>query len=178
MLNVSDRLAVDVALETGATSETVAVEAAPLEVNLQNAAVEGLITVHGCRPCAPYADSPKDWPGFPVNCRLTCEDLPAADGNIAVDRVQLDAVANSPDATGGLNEPLKKPPKFLKHLSFWVALYDSEADDWPRGWTPSGFKEFRCDSALMLRSFGLPMVSAMRKIEVAAFLGAAVAVIL
>ena len=44
ILNVSDRLAVDVALETGATSETVTVEAAPLEVNLQNAAVEGLIT--------------------------------------------------------------------------------------------------------------------------------------
>ena len=44
ILNVSDRLAVDVALETGATSETVTVEAAPLEDNLQNAAVEGLIT--------------------------------------------------------------------------------------------------------------------------------------
>ena len=43
-LNVSDRLTVDAALETGAVTETVSVEAAPLQVNLQNVAVEGLIS--------------------------------------------------------------------------------------------------------------------------------------
>ena len=44
VLNVSDRLAVDIALQTGTTTEVVTVNAIPLEVNLQNAAVEGLIT--------------------------------------------------------------------------------------------------------------------------------------
>ncbi len=44
VLNVSDRLVVDVPLQTGAPTETVNVEAVPQEVNLQNAAVEGLIT--------------------------------------------------------------------------------------------------------------------------------------
>jgi Carboxypeptidase regulatory-like domain len=43
-LNVSDRLTVDAALETGAVTETVTVEADPLHVNLQNVAVEGLIS--------------------------------------------------------------------------------------------------------------------------------------
>ncbi len=43
-LNVSDRLTVDAALQTGALTETVSVEADPLQVNLQNVAVEGLIT--------------------------------------------------------------------------------------------------------------------------------------
>jgi len=44
VLNVSDRLAVDAALQPGAVSETVVVEAEPLQVNLQNVAVEGLIS--------------------------------------------------------------------------------------------------------------------------------------
>lgn len=44
VLNVSDRLVVDASLQTGAASETVSVEASPIEVNLQNSAVEGLIT--------------------------------------------------------------------------------------------------------------------------------------
>jgi hypothetical protein len=44
VLNVSDRLLVDASLQTGAASETVTVEASPVEVNLQNSAVEGLIT--------------------------------------------------------------------------------------------------------------------------------------
>ncbi|HZE80965.1 MAG TPA: TonB-dependent receptor [Candidatus Polarisedimenticolia bacterium] len=43
-LNVSDRLAVDAALETGALTETVSVESDPLEVNLQSVAMEGLIS--------------------------------------------------------------------------------------------------------------------------------------
>jgi len=43
-LNVSDRLTVDAALETGAVTETITVEAQPLQVNLQNVAVEGLIS--------------------------------------------------------------------------------------------------------------------------------------
>jgi len=43
-LNVSDRLTVDAALQTGALTETVSVEADPLQVNLQNVAVEGLIS--------------------------------------------------------------------------------------------------------------------------------------
>jgi hypothetical protein len=43
-LNVSDRLTVDAALQTGAVTETVSVEAEPLQVNLQNVAVEGLIS--------------------------------------------------------------------------------------------------------------------------------------
>ena len=44
VVNVSDRLTVDVTLETGAVTETVTVEADPLQVNLQNVAVEGLIS--------------------------------------------------------------------------------------------------------------------------------------
>src|SRR5882724_644332 len=43
-LNVSDRLTVDAALETGALTETVSVEADPLQVNLQSVAMEGLIS--------------------------------------------------------------------------------------------------------------------------------------
>src|SRR5229473_2954556 len=43
-LNVSDRLTVDAALQTGAVTETVSVESEPLQVNLQNVAVEGLIS--------------------------------------------------------------------------------------------------------------------------------------
>src|SRR5947209_9099118 len=43
-LNVSDRLTVDAALQAGAVTETVTVEAEPLQVNLQNVAVEGLIS--------------------------------------------------------------------------------------------------------------------------------------
>jgi Carboxypeptidase regulatory-like domain/TonB dependent receptor-like, beta-barrel len=43
-LNVSDRLTVDAALQPGAVTETVSVEAQPLQVNLQNVAVEGLIS--------------------------------------------------------------------------------------------------------------------------------------
>src|SRR5262249_51649354 len=43
-LNVSDRLVVDAALQAGASGETVNVEAAPVEVNLQSSVVEGLIT--------------------------------------------------------------------------------------------------------------------------------------
>jgi len=43
-LNVSDRLTVDAALETGALTETVSVESDPLEVNLQSVAMEGLIS--------------------------------------------------------------------------------------------------------------------------------------
>jgi len=44
VLNVSDRLLVNASLQAGAGAETVTVEAAPIVVNLQNAAVEGLIT--------------------------------------------------------------------------------------------------------------------------------------
>ena len=44
VLNVSDRLVVDASLEPGAAGETVSVEAAPQEVNLQSSVVEGLIT--------------------------------------------------------------------------------------------------------------------------------------
>ncbi len=44
ILNVSDRLTADASLQAGSVSETVAIEAEPLTVNLQNAAVEGLIT--------------------------------------------------------------------------------------------------------------------------------------
>jgi Carboxypeptidase regulatory-like domain len=44
VLNVSDRLTVDTALQAGALTETVSVEADPLQVNTQNVAVEGLIT--------------------------------------------------------------------------------------------------------------------------------------
>src|SRR6266568_8982443 len=43
-LNVSDRLTVDAALQPGAVTETITVEADPLQVNLQNVAVEGLIS--------------------------------------------------------------------------------------------------------------------------------------
>jgi hypothetical protein len=43
-LNVSDRLTVDAALQTGALTETVFVETDSLQVNLQNVAVEGLIS--------------------------------------------------------------------------------------------------------------------------------------
>ena len=43
-LNVSDRLAVDATLQPGAVTETVSVEADLLQVNLQNVAVEGLIS--------------------------------------------------------------------------------------------------------------------------------------
>src|SRR6266478_1787909 len=43
-LNVSDRLTVDAALQPGAVTETISVEADPLQVNLQNAAVEGLLS--------------------------------------------------------------------------------------------------------------------------------------
>ena len=44
VLNVSDRLLVNASLQAGAGAETVTVEAAPIVVNLQNSAVEGLIT--------------------------------------------------------------------------------------------------------------------------------------
>jgi hypothetical protein len=44
MLNVSDRLTVDADLQAGAQSESVTVEALPVQVNLQDAAVEGVIT--------------------------------------------------------------------------------------------------------------------------------------
>jgi hypothetical protein len=44
VLNVSDRLTVDAALQPGALTEAVIVEADPLQVNLQNVAVEGLIS--------------------------------------------------------------------------------------------------------------------------------------
>jgi len=43
-LNVSDRLTVDASLQAGAVTETVTVEAEPLQVNLQSVAVEGLIS--------------------------------------------------------------------------------------------------------------------------------------
>jgi hypothetical protein len=43
VLNANDRLTVDTQLKTGSTSETVNVEANPVQVNLQNASVEGLI---------------------------------------------------------------------------------------------------------------------------------------
>ncbi len=43
-LNVSDRLTVDAALQPGAVTETISVEADPLQVNLQNVAVEGLLS--------------------------------------------------------------------------------------------------------------------------------------
>src|SRR5882757_564324 len=43
-LNVSDRLTVDAPLQAGAVTETVTVEAEPLQVNLQNVALEGLIS--------------------------------------------------------------------------------------------------------------------------------------
>ena len=43
-LNVSDRLTVDAAMQPGAVTETISVEADPLQVNLQNAAVEGLLS--------------------------------------------------------------------------------------------------------------------------------------
>jgi hypothetical protein len=44
VLNVSDRLTVDVALQPGAPTETISVEADPFQVNLENVAVEGLIS--------------------------------------------------------------------------------------------------------------------------------------
>jgi hypothetical protein len=44
VLNVSDRLTVDAALQPGAPTETVSVEADPFQVNLENVAVEGLIS--------------------------------------------------------------------------------------------------------------------------------------
>jgi len=43
VLNANDRLTVDAQLKTGSATETVNVEANPVQVNLQNAAVEGLI---------------------------------------------------------------------------------------------------------------------------------------
>jgi hypothetical protein len=43
-LNVSDRLTIDANLAPGAASESITVEAAPIQVNLQSSAVEGLIT--------------------------------------------------------------------------------------------------------------------------------------
>src|SRR6266699_5681591 len=43
-VNVSDRLTIDATLQAGALTETVSVEADPLQVNLQNVAVEGLIS--------------------------------------------------------------------------------------------------------------------------------------
>src|SRR5713101_5330525 len=43
-LNVSDRLTVDAALQTGALTETVSVEADPLQVELESPALEGLIS--------------------------------------------------------------------------------------------------------------------------------------
>ena len=44
VLNVSDRLTVDAPLQTGAVTETVTVESSPLQLNLENSSVEGLIT--------------------------------------------------------------------------------------------------------------------------------------
>src|SRR3954462_7598854 len=43
VLNANDRLTVDAQLKAGSATETVNVEANPVQVNLQNAAVEGLI---------------------------------------------------------------------------------------------------------------------------------------
>src|SRR4051794_36103225 len=43
VLNANDRLTVDAQLKTGSNTETVNVEANPVQVNLQNAAVEGLV---------------------------------------------------------------------------------------------------------------------------------------
>jgi len=44
VLNVSDRLTVDAKLQAGAATETITVEAQALSINLENAAVEGVIT--------------------------------------------------------------------------------------------------------------------------------------
>ncbi len=44
VLNVSDRIVVDAALQAGASTESITVEASPLDVNLQSSAVEGVVT--------------------------------------------------------------------------------------------------------------------------------------
>src|SRR6266568_6105561 len=43
VLNVSDRLTADAVMQTGAASETITVEAEPMQVNLESSVVEGLI---------------------------------------------------------------------------------------------------------------------------------------